>query len=252
MADLLSEQEEQISFITLNRIDKQNAFDDKLLQALQDEFARAAANKTTHVIVLRANGKHFCAGADLNWMQRMVDYSEKDNIADAMILAKVMHSIYTSPKPTIAMVHGAAIGGGAGLVAACDIAIAANSAYFCFTEVKLGLIPAVISPYVVKAIGERAAKWLFMSAEKFTAAQAQTLGLIHHCVEESELLNFTRQFARELCAFPPLAVAGAKQLVNTVAGKAINEKLILQTAKLIAKKRVSTEAQTRLRAFLMK
>ncbi len=252
MADLLSERHDQTYSITLNRINKQNAFDDHLLHALQLEIDQAIANQAVRVIVLKANGKHFSAGADLNWMQRMINYSEAENIADALKLARVMYSLHHSPKPTIAMVHGAAFGGGAGLVAACDIAIAATTARFCFSEVKLGLIPAIISPYVVKAIGERAAKWLFMSAELVDAHRAQALGLIHHCVDEEKLLSFTLNYAQQLYACKPEAVSQSKQLVNTVCGKPINDMLLVETAQLIAHKRVSVEGQSGLRAFLKK
>jgi methylglutaconyl-CoA hydratase len=185
-------------------------------------------------------------------MQQMVHYSEAENTADALILANLLHTLHTCPKPTIAMVQGSAYGGGAGLVAACDIAIAANNARFCFSEVKLGLIPAVISPYVIKAIGERAAKWLFMSAEMIDAQQAQSLGLVHHCVNESELLTFTEAYANQLTQNAPEAVAAVKYLVDRVAGQAINEALILETSQLIAARRVSAEGQSRLLAFLRK
>ena len=182
----------------------------------------------------------------------MIHYTEAENIADALRLANVMYTLHKSPTPTLAMVQGSAFGGGAGLVAACDIAIAATTARFCFSEVKIGLIPAVISPYVIKAIGERAAKWLFMSAEVFDANQAKTLGLIHHCVEESELLPFTLRYAEQLCVCLPEAVTASKQLVDTVQGRPINEALLLETAKLIAEKRVSDEGQAGLHAFLTK
>ena len=252
MADLLQEQQEHTLILTLNRIDKQNAFDDRLLKALKHELDQASTNQTIRVILLRANGKHFSAGADLAWMQRMVNYNEADNIADALILAQVMYSLHTCSKPTIAVVQGAAMGGGAGLVAACDIAIAAETTRFCFSEVKLGLIPAVISPYVVKAIGERAAKWLFMSAETFDASLAKKLGLVHHCVAEKDLLSFALDYAQQLYACKPEAVSESKHLVDLVAGKPINAQLLLETATLIAKKRVSMEGQAGLRAFLEK
>lgn len=252
MADLLSEQQEQTFIITLNRVDKQNAFDDQLLHALQTKLEKAIMNPTVRVIVLKANGKNFSAGADLNWMQRMVNYTEEENIADALRLANVMYSLHSSPKPTIAMVQGAAFGGGAGLVAACDIAIASSTARFCFSEVKLGLIPAVISPYVINAIGERAAKWLFMSAEVFDANQAKNLGLVHHCVDEDTLLSFTLNYAQQLYSCMPEAVRQSKQLVDLVGGKPINEELLVETATLIARKRVSVEGQEGLRTFLTK
>ena len=252
MPDLLREQQEHTCIITLNRINKQNAFDDQLLHALQNALEAAIVNPSVRVIVLKANGKHFSAGADLNWMQRMANYTEAENIADALKLANVMYTLHSSPKPTIAMVHGAAFGGGAGLVAACDIAIAATNARFCFSEVKLGLIPAVISPYVIKAIGERAAKWLFMSAEPFDANQAKNLGLVHHCVDEAELLSFTVHYAKQLYPCMPEAVSQSKQLVDTVCGRAIDDGLLFETAQLIANKRVSVEGQNGLQAFLTK
>ena len=169
MSDVLSELQEHVLLITLNRIKKHNAFDDTLLNDLQLILDHAQDNQQVRVIILKSNGRHFSAGADLAWMQRMATFSEEENLADAKRLAHLMYSLYNSKKPTIAMVQGAAMGGGAGLVAACDVAIASHTAHFCFSEVKLGLIPAVISPYVIKAIGARAATSLFMSAELFDA-----------------------------------------------------------------------------------
>lgn len=252
MSDLLCELEEQVLILTLNRIHKHNAFDDTLLAELQLALDKAVDNPKVSVILLKANGRHFSAGADLAWMQKMANYSEAENLADAMVLAKLMYSLHHSPKPTIAMVQGSAIGGGAGLVAACDIAIAADNAQFCFSEVKLGLIPAVISPYVIKAIGQRAACSLFMSAEAFDAKRAFELQLVQHCVPESELLGFSLKYAKKLAKLPPLAVRGAKSLVQEVAGNVIDEKLIHKTASLIAQKRVSEEGQKGLQDFLNK
>jgi len=249
---LLSDLHERIMMITLNRAAKHNAFDEKVLIALLQLLDEAIQNKYVRAIILKANGKHFSAGADLNWMQRMAQFNEEENLQDAMILARLMHKLHHSPKPTIAMVQGAAFGGGAGLVAACDIAIASHSAQFCFSEVKLGLIPAVISPYVIKAIGERVAKWLFMSAEIINAEQARNLNLIHHCVNDEELLTFTLNYAQKISNNAPKAVAECKTLINTVSGRTIDLQLIQETAALIAKKRVSAEGQEGLRAFLNK
>jgi methylglutaconyl-CoA hydratase len=252
VSDLLTELQERIFIITLNRVSKHNAFDDNLLAALSQTLDEAIANPKARVIILKANGCHFSAGADLAWMQRMAEFSEEDNLKDAMVLARVMYTLNQSPKPTIAMVQGAAFGGGAGLTAACDLAIASTSARFCFSEVKLGLIPAVISPYVVKAIGERAAKHLFMTAETFDAAEAKRLQLVQHCVADEELWPFTLNYAEQIAKLAPLAVAACKTLVAGVAGQAINEEIMLQTAALIAKKRVSAEGQHGLHAFLNK
>ncbi len=252
MSDILNEQQGHVLLITLNRINKHNAFDDVLLTDLQLLLDNARDNSEVRVIVLKAHGRHFSAGAELLWMQRMAHFSEEENLADAQVLARLMYTLHHHPKPTIAMVQGAAFGGGAGLVAACDIAIAAVSARFCFSEVKLGLIPAVISPYVIKAIGERAAIGLFMSAETFDAKRALELQLIQHCVPEEELLTYTLDYAQQMAQLAPGAVVASKSLVHQIAGLPINDKLQLITATLIAKKRISKEGQRGLQAFLNK
>lgn len=252
MSDLLYDTDQHAGIITLNRVNKHNAFDDQLLQALQRTLDAVISTPRIRVIVLRANGKHFSAGADLAWMQRMATFSEAENLADSMVLAKVMQTLHQSPKPTVAVVQGSALGGGAGLVAACDVAIAAESARFCFSEVKLGLIPAVISPYVVKAIGERAAKGLFMSAETFDAQQANRLHLVQHCVKDEELWPFALQYAKNIANQAPQAVSDCKTLIARVSGQVIDDNLVRETARLIAKKRVSAEGQRGLRAFLDK
>ena len=252
MTILLSETQHHVHIITLNRTDKHNAFDDQLLTDLQLRLDKAIVDPSIRVIVLRAHGQHFSAGADVAWMQRMITLNETENLADAMILARLMHTLHQCPKPTIAMVQGAAYGGGAGLVAACDIAIATHTARFCFSEVKLGLIPAVISPYVIKAIGERAATWLFMSAEVIDAKQAHALQLVQHCVPENELTTYTLDYAHQLAAQAPEAVRAAKALVRQVVNHPINTELQHMTAALIAKQRVSAEGQHGLHAFLNK
>ena len=250
MTILLNETQGHVQIITLNRVDKHNAFDDTLLADLQILLDNAITDPNIRVILLKANGKHFSAGAYLAWMQRMAEFSEAENIADAKVLAHVMYTLNQSPKPTIAMVQGAAYAGGAGLVAACDIAIAADTARFCFSEVKLGLIPAVISPYVIKAIGERAAMSLFMSAEVFDAKRAFELQLIQHCKPERELLTYTLSYAHQIAQLAPNAVRASKALVRQVAGQPINEALQHLTATLIAKQRASAEGQQGLHAFL--
>ena len=252
MTALLTELQGHVQFITLNRVNKHNAFDDQLLHDLQLRLDTALADPQTRVIVLKANGAHFSAGADLAWMQRMANFSDSENLADAGILAHVMYTLHQSPKPTIAMVQGAAFGGGAGLVAACDIAIAATTARFCFSEVKLGLIPAVISPYVIKAIGEKAAAWLFMSADIIDAQRAYELQLIQHQVPDDELLTYTLNYAQRLAHLAPNAVRASKALVRQIVGHPINNELQQLTAALIAKQRVSSEGQNGLKAFLNK
>ncbi|HBI22102.1 MAG TPA: gamma-carboxygeranoyl-CoA hydratase [Legionella sp.] len=252
MTGLLSERQGHVHLITLNRVDKHNAFDDGLLAHLQTLLDSVIADPLVRVIVLKANGKHFSAGADVSWMQRMAQFSEAENLADAQVLARVMYTIHQCPKPTIAMVHGAAFGGGAGLVAACDIAIAAHTARFCFSEVKLGLIPAVISPYVIQAIGEKAATWLFMSAEVIEAQRACELQLVQHCVPDDELLAYTLCYAEQMAQLAPLAVRASKALVREVSGLPINKTLQHMTATLIARQRTSVEGQQGLQAFLKK
>lgn len=252
VSDLLYELEDHVCWLTLNRINKHNAFDNHLLTEMQKQLERAVADSHVRVIVLKANGKHFSAGADLSWMRNMVHLSEEENVKDAMVLGNLMYTLNQSPKPTIAMIQGSAFGGGAGLAAACDIAIASVSACFCFSEVKLGLIPAVISPYVVNALGERSAKALFMSAEPFDALRALTLGLIHHCVAEENLYEFTRNYAQQISKNAPEAVKAAKKLAAYVAQYPIDEELVYHTAELIAQKRVSSEGQQGLNAFLNK
>lgn len=252
MNSILTEHETGVFIITLNRPEKHNAFDDMLLKELQQAIEEGIQHSTARAIVIKANGKHFCAGADAAWMKKMANYTEEENLNDALTLANVMHQIYTASKPVIAVVHGSAYGGGAGIVAACDIAIAATSARFCFSEVKLGLIPAVISPYVVKAIGERASKWLFMSADPIDALRAQALGLIQHCVGDPEIEAYALSYAHRLCEHAPQAVCESKALVDHVCGKNIDRSLIQRTASWIAQKRVSKEAQVGLQAFLNK
>ncbi len=252
MSDLLYEIQDHLCLLTLNRVSKHNAFDNHLLAEMQTQLDAAIANPQVRVIVLKANGKHFSAGADLAWMQDMARFSEAENLNDAMVLGNLMYALNQSPKPTLAMVHGAAFGGGAGLAAACDMTIAATSARFCFSEVKLGLIPAVISPYVVNAVGERSAKALFMSAEIFDATKALSLNLVQHCIPEENLLEFTLNYAKQISNNAPEAVRASKKLAAQVANKNIDKELVYFTASLIAQKRVSHEGQQGLNAFLNK
>ncbi len=247
---MLIEHQGPLLLLTFNRVDKHNAFDEKVIAELQRALDEAQSDQTVRVIILKSEGKHFSAGADLDWMRRMAQFTESENRADAEAFAHVMFTLYQSQVPTIAMVQGGAYGGGVGLIAACDLAIASQSARFCFSEVKLGLIPAVISPYVIQAIGPRAASWLFISAEEFDAKRAYELQLIQHCVADDNLLAFTLNYAKNLAQLPRQAVCEAKSLVRQVQGKPIDKKLLSLTAELIAKKRVSTEGQAALQAFL--
>lgn len=238
--------------ITLTRGEIHNAFDDQLIEDLTNAFRRLEANPSVEVVVLQAEGKSFSAGADLNWMRRMADYTWEENYKDSQGLAELMHTIYTLNKPTVAVVQGAAFGGGVGLVACCDIVVASERASFCLSEVKLGLIPAVISPYVVKAIGERQAQRYFLTAERFKALQAKEYGLVHEVVAEDELTNKADEMIAGLLANGPQAVRAAKDLIKAVAGKAIGQDVLDETAKRIADIRASEQGKEGLNAFLEK
>lgn len=238
--------------ITLTRGEIHNAFDDQLIEDLTNAFRRMEANPSVEVVVLQAEGKSFSAGADLNWMRRMADYTWEENYKDSQGLAELMHTIYTLKKPTVAVVQGAAFGGGVGLVACCDIVVASERASFCLSEVKLGLIPAVISPYVVKAIGERQAQRYFLTAERFKAPQAKEYGLVHEVVAEDELTNKADEMIAGLLANGPQAVRAAKDLIKAVAGKAIEQDVLDETAKRIADIRASEQGKEGLNAFLEK
>ena len=252
MSDLLINTDGAIFTLTLNRPDKHNAFDDALIQKMQDAIDEAIVLPDIRIIVLKAMGKHFSAGADLSWMQKMANFSEQQNEADAMALAKLMFTLHASPKPTIAIVQGSAYGGGAGLVAACDMAIGADNAEFCFSEVKLGLIPAVISPHVINAIGRRAALYYFTTAAKINADEALRLNLINQKVSLADLNSAEYALCKQLLNNAPGAITESKALVETVSLSPITADILDYTAKAIAKRRVSSEGQRGLKAFLAK
>ncbi len=241
-----------VATITLNRPNMQNAFDDELIQKFISLLNEIEQDDKIRVVVLAANGKNFCAGADLNWMKRMAKYSYEKNLADARQLATLMHKLYTLNKPTVALVHGGTYGGGVGLIACCDIAIATTDANFSLSEVKIGLIPSVISPYVIKAIGERAAQRYFLTAENFNAQEAHQLGLIHSVIHQNELSSMSEKIIKHLLHNSPQAVISAKKLVQYVANNPINAEVIEETANRIAEIRVSPEGQEGLNAFLEK
>lgn len=250
--NLISETQNALCTLTLNRIEKHNAFDADLIGTLQVEIDKAINNPEVRVILLKANGPHFSAGADLNWMQQMASFSEDENRQDALQLANLLLTLHQSPKPTLVRVQGSAFGGGAGLIAACDIAFASNKANFCFSEVSLGLIPAVISPYVINAIGKKAANWLFISAEMIDALQAKHLGLVQHCLDEENLDTFISNYIKKMMYLAPQAVSECKTLVGEVAKYSIDNEVNQYTASRLAKKRVSAEGQLGLKAFLNK
>jgi methylglutaconyl-CoA hydratase len=253
IAALLSETDEHgRATITLNRPEMHNAFDDTLINALTEEFRRLERDPGVRVVMLAARGKSFSSGADLNWMRRMADYSFDENLADAMGLADLMKTLSNLSKPTIALVQGAAIGGGVGLVACCDIALASENASFCLSEVRLGLIPAVISPYVSAAIGSRAMRRYFITAERFDAAEACRLGLVHEVMPAARLGPRADQLSRLLLQNGPQAMASVKALVTEVALSYLDDDLIADTAERIAEIRASDEGREGLSAYLEK
>lgn len=241
-----------VATVTLNRPEKHNAFDDQLIIELTDLFQQIAETPAVRVMILASNGKSFCAGADLNWMQRMASYNYAENLADANKLALMLHTLNTLPLATIARVQGAAYGGAVGLIACCDMAVATKMSQFCLSEVKLGLVPATISPYVVEAIGARAARRYFNTAELFNAQQACRLGLINESVSEEELDDCVNGLVQAVLKNGPTAIATAKKLITKVANCPIEQKLIDMTSQTIATIRVSKEGQEGLNAFLQK
>ncbi|MDX3773615.1 enoyl-CoA hydratase/isomerase family protein [Chromatiaceae bacterium AAb-1] len=241
-----------VATLTLNRPDMHNAFDDAMIAELIQLLDDLAANNAVRVLLLTANGKNFSAGADLNWMRSMAQKNYDENLADASQLARLMQALDTFPCPTIALVQGAAFGGALGLIACCDIAIATDNASFCLSEVKIGLIPAVISPYVIRAIGERHSRRYFITAERFNAQQALTLGLLHQVVADEQLSEAADQMINILLQNSPAAIYAARELIRLVASKPLTPELIHHTAEAIARIRVSEQGQEGLSAFLSK
>lgn len=242
-----------VAVVTLNRPDKHNAFNALVIQELADAFENLRPETQLRMVVLRGNGKSFSAGADLEWMKAAAHYTRHENEEDAFQLAEMLRRLHELPQLTVALVQGAAMGGGAGLVAACDLAVAMRSALFRFSEVRLGLTPATISPYVIDAIGSRAAKALFMTGESFDAEYAQKLGLVHYVVDDADAMADTEEHISKLMFdTAPGAVADAKKLVRDIAGLEINRSLSQETARRIAARRASEEGREGLSAFLEK
>ena len=238
--------------LTLNRPDVHNAFDDILIALLTRELNDLDRNRAVSVVVLAAPGKSFCAGADLKWMQRMAEDSEAENQASAEALAALMKTLNGLSKPTVAEVQGAAYGGGVGLICCCDIAIASDAAQFSISEVKLGLIPSVISPYVVAAIGERQARRYAISAERFDAIEAKRIGLVHEVIAAEDLPSAVDAMVEALLANGPAAMAETKDQIAGVANRPVDDRLIADSAARIARIRVSDEGREGVAAFLEK
>ena len=241
-----------IATVTLANAARHNAFDDAMIGELHRTFQGLGEDSAVRVVVLAAEGKSFSAGADLAWMQRMANYGYEENLADARALADMLRCLNTLPRPTIARVQGAAFGGAVGLVSCCDMAVGTPHASFCLSEVRIGLVPATIAPYVVRAIGERAARRYFQTAERFDAGTALALGLLSDVVDEHALDTRIDDLAGQLLANGPAALAAAKELALGVSGRAIDETVLSETSELIARVRVSDEGQEGLTAFLEK
>lgn len=239
--------------LTMNRPELHNAFNENLVATLTASLKQFDADPAVRLVVLAANGKSFSAGADLNDMRRMADNSRDQNLADATGIAELMRTLNFLSKPTIALVQGAAYGGGVGLTSCCDIAIATARATFCVSEVKLGLIPAVISPYVIGAIGPRAARRYFTSAEIITASEAHRIGLVHElAADEQELAATAERITAQLLKNGPGAITAAKRLITAVSGRVVDDALVAETSALMADRRASAECREGLSAFLEK
>lgn len=252
-ATVLTEVDGGVGIVTLNRAERHNAFDDIVIGELTIALRDLALNAGVRVVVLSSSGKSFCAGADLNWMRQAAGYTKDENLLDARALGELLRTLNELPKPTIARVQGPAYGGGVGLIAACDIAVATFDAQFALTEVKLGIVPAVIGPYVIAAIGERKARRYMLSSERFSASEAYRIGLVHEIVPtELELDEAVGELVDALLAGGPAAQAECKVLIRAIAGRPIDAALIDDTAQRITRIRASAEGREGMAAFLEK
>jgi methylglutaconyl-CoA hydratase len=249
---LISRRDGAVERLTLNRPDVRNAFNDTLIAELTEWAETIAADRSIRAVVISGAGPSFCAGADISWMSKTIEYSEQDNVADALRASAMFAAIDTLPFPVVGRVHGAALGGGAGLAAVCDIVVCEEHAIFGFTEVKLGIIPAVISPFVLAKIGRSAARELFLTGRRFSAAHALDVGLVHTVVPAGELDRAVDGVTREVLAAGPEAVAAVKQLIADVWSAPSLDEARTHTASALAARRVSAEGQDGLRAFLEK
>ena len=241
-----------VARVELNRAEVRNAFNERLIGEITQIFFELGQRDDVRCIILAANGTAFCAGADLNWMRSMADYTREENLADAERLAAMMRTVYECPKPIIAKIQGDVYAGGTGLVAVCDMAVAVDTAHFCLSEVKLGLVPSTISPYVIRAMGARAAHRYFLTAERFSAAEALRIGFVHEVVAADALNAKVAELSTALVNAGPEAVKLCKKLVQDVAGKDITPELVDMTIASIADVRVSAEGREGLQSFLQK
>jgi len=243
--------EQQVAYVTFCRPEVHNAFNSAMIFELIDLFGRLKGDDDLRVVVLSGEGKSYCAGADLNWMREVKNFTYEENLRESLGLADMLYAIYSFPKPTIGRINGAAIGGGTGLVAVTDIAIAAESAVFSFSEVKIGVVPACISPYVIKRVGEGKAREFFLSGERLSSQRALDAGLVNHVVADDQLDDAVPKMIRQLLSSGPAALGVCKELLRTVPGQDVDE-YKKYTAEVIAKLRLSDEAQEGMEAFLGK
>lgn len=241
-----------VATVTLNRPEVHNAFDEAAIAELTKLFTQAGDDPSVRAVVLRGNGKSFCAGGDLNWMKRSAGYSFDENVADAMNLGTLLKTINFLPKPTIALVHGNVFGGGVGLTACCDIAIAEETAQFCLSEVRIGLIPSIIAPYVIAAMGERQARRYFMTAERFDGKTAKEIGFVHEAVPVGGLDAAADKIIAALMDGAPAAQARGKKLLGEISKLPIDDDVIFKTSREIAAARAADEGREGLSAFLNK
>jgi methylglutaconyl-CoA hydratase len=248
---LLTRRDGEVEYLTLNRPDVRNAFNDEVIAELAAWAAAVAADSTLRAAVISGAGPAFCAGADATWMARTIGYSEAENVEDAIAVSHLFNALDTLPLPLIARIHGAALGGGAGVAAVCDIVVAGEQAFFGFTEVRLGILPAVISPFVLAKIGRSATRQLFVTGARFSAQRAYELGLVHEVVAEADLDAAVARHLADIHNAGPEAVAAAKELIADVSHRPA-EDVTRITAHAIASRRTSAEGQEGLRAFLEK
>src|SRR3954467_12424004 len=251
MPSVLVEHDGTVLRLTLNRPDVRNAFDEEVIRALTAAAVSGAENQSVRAIVLAGNGKTFCSGADIGWMAKAIAYSRQENLSEAEDMARMLERLDTLPMPVIGRIQGAALGGGVGLAAICDIVVAADDAVFALSEVRLGILPAVVAPYVIRKIGVSAARELFLTGVRFDAARAQAIGLVHEVLPASGLDDAVERRIRDVRTSGPRAIAVAKALIREVAGIR-PEDVVGLTTSTIASQRVSEEGQEGMRAFLEK
>lgn len=249
---LIEQTPDGVATVTLNRPDMHNSLDEKLIREITRMFDMLGSDPSTRMVLMRANGASFCAGADINWMQRSAGYSNEQNLEEAHNLALMMKTLYDFPKPLVGLVQGAAVGGGVGIVSCCDIVVASDASSFRLSEVKLGIVPAVISPYVVRAIGIRPAQRYFLTAEPFSATEAKNIGLVHEIVPDRMMQAAASKLIERIMLGGPKAQIASKELLRRVEGSRMDDELIGYTVEMIARLRSSAEGKEGLSAFLEK